>query len=100
VVDGKRRYRFPAATIGGGAERVRTGQVVFPEGSSAEREGGGGPIVDDLPQLPPGDAGSGGALPPEVMEPPDDAGGGLAPWLPAAGLALAGAAAIGWRRRR
>jgi hypothetical protein len=100
LVDRKRRYRFPAATIGNGAERVRTGYVAFPEGSHAE--GAGGPI-GDLPEIPPGGdapARDGGALPPVVVEPPDDDGGGIAAWLPAAGLALAGAAAIGWRRRR
>jgi hypothetical protein len=100
VFDGtraNRRFRFPAATIGRGAERVRTGYVAFAEGSRAQRQGGGGPIVTDVPENPPG----GGALPPEVVLPPkEEDGGGLALWIPAAGLALAGAAALGWRRRR
>jgi MYXO-CTERM domain-containing protein len=98
VVAGRRSFRFPAATIGAGAPRIRTGYVAFPEGSRAERQGGGGAIVGD-PEPASGEPG-GGALPPQVIEPPDEDGGGLTPWVPAAGLALAGAAAIGWRRRR
>jgi hypothetical protein len=97
VVDAERRFRFPAVTIGNGAARVRTGYVAFAVGSRAEREGGGGAIMEDMPTAPPG----GDALPPEVVLPPEeDEDGGVAPWLPAAGLALAGAAAVGWRRRR
>jgi hypothetical protein len=101
VLDGtkaNRRFRFPAATIGNGAPRDRTGQVAFPEGSPEERAGGGGPVVTGPEQGPRGDA-----LPPEVIVAPgggDDDGGGLPPWIPAAGVALAGAAAVGWRRRR
>jgi hypothetical protein len=48
------------------------------------------------------------ALPPELIvalgagehEGGDEDGDGVSPWMPAAGLALAGAAAFGWRHRR
>jgi hypothetical protein len=93
VVDGtaaRRRFRFPAATIGGAAERVTTGHAVFPLGSRAHADGGGGPIVGE-------------AEPPAVVvEPPGDRedGGGLALWIPAAGLTLAGVGALTMMRRR
>jgi hypothetical protein len=98
-----RRFRFPAATIGNGATRDRTGQVAFPEGSQEERAGGGGPVLTGPEQAPAGDA-----LPPEVIVAPRDDGGdsdsdsddgGVSPWVPAVGLALAGVVVVGWRRR-
>lgn len=93
-----RRFRFPAVTIGQGAARVKTGHVAFAEGSRAEREGGGGPIMHDVPEDPPGDD----VIPPEVVLPAEEEqdDGGTALWLPAAGLALAGAGAVTVLRRR
>jgi hypothetical protein len=89
VVAGKRRFAFPAVVVGG-ADAPQN-WVAFPKGSRAERDGAGG-VWTEGPEV---QAGSGGAqLPPETVslaEPPDDDGGGLALWIPALGLALAGA---------
>jgi hypothetical protein len=90
----KRRYRFPAVRIGGGAARAATGYVRFPVGSHADRQGGGGPIVDDAAPTDPGDV-----LPPEVTLPPEE-GGGLPAWIPVAVLALAGAGTVTVLRSR
>jgi hypothetical protein len=100
VVDGERRFRFPAARIGGGAARVTTGYVEFPQGSRAHREDAGGAIVADA--LPTSPQDGGGARPPEVMLPPEEPedGGGLALWIPAAGLTLAGVGTVTLLRRR
>jgi hypothetical protein len=101
VVDGttqRRRFHFPAATVGGNAERDTTGFAAFPEGSPEEAQGGGGPIVGD-----PGPAGgSGDPLPPEVVVLAADEGdgGGVPAWIPAAGIALAGAGTFTVVRRR
>lgn len=102
VLDGSpanRRFRFPAAQIGGGAERVTTGYVEFAVDSRAHREGGGGAIVSEA--VPP-EGEPGGALPPEVTLPPEDEddGGGLALWIPLAGLTLAGVGTVTVLRRR
>ena len=96
VIDGPRRFRFPAAFIRRGAERDTTAYVAFPEGSPAERQGAGGPYMEEA--APAG----GEPLPPEVVMPAADAGdsGGLAWWIPAAGLALAGAGTLTAVRRR
>jgi hypothetical protein len=54
----------------------------------------------------PEQAPGGDALPPEVIVAPgegahdDGGGGGVSPWVPAVGLALVGAVAVGWRHRR
>jgi hypothetical protein len=74
VVEGKRHFPFPAIRVGSGD--APQDSVSFPKGSEA---------VDA--------SGSGDPLPPEtvtVAKPSDD-GGGLPLWIPALGLALAGA---------
>jgi hypothetical protein len=97
VIDGRRRFEFSAAVIRRGAERDTTAFVAFPKGSPAERQGAGGPIFGDT-----GPAAGGESLPPEVVVPAARAsdGGGLPLWIPAAGLALAGAGALTVMRRR
>jgi hypothetical protein len=103
VHDGTRdneRFRFPPAQIGGGAARVETGYVEFPVDSRAHSEGGGGAIVSEA-DAPSGE--SGGALPPEVVLPPEDGdedGGGVALWIPLVGLTLAGVGTVTALRRR
>jgi hypothetical protein len=103
VLDGSpanRRFRFAAARIGGGADRVTTGYVEFAVGSRAHRQGGGGAIVSEA--VPPEAESGGGALPPEVTLPPEDedGGGGVALWIPLAGLTLAGVGTVTVLRRR
>ena len=96
VIAGARRFEFPAAVIGSG-ERDTMAYVAFPEGSAAERQGAGGPYIEDAPPA------GGEPLPPEVVMPSprgDDGGGGFAWWIPAAGLALAGAGALSAVRHR
>ena len=88
VVAARRHFPFPAVAVGGGV--APQDYVSFPKGSAAARQGAGGvwtqgPEVDS--------EGRGTPLPPEVVatsEPPRD-DGGLALWIPALGLALAGA---------
>jgi hypothetical protein len=95
----QRRFRFPAATVGGDARRVTSGFVAFPEGSAAEAQGGGGEILGDAVSASSG--GRGGSLPPEVVVPAAGGGGGGVPlWIPAAGLALAGVGTVTVMRRR
>jgi hypothetical protein len=95
VLAGGRRFEFPAAAIGAG-ERDAMAYVAFPNGSPAERQGAGGPYMAD--EAPPA---GGDPLPPEVVMPAAaDDGGGLAWWIPAAGLALAGAGTLTVVRRR
>jgi hypothetical protein len=96
VLAAGRRFEFPAAAIGAG-ERDAMAYVAFPKGSPAERQGAGGPYMDE--GAPPA---GGDPLPPEVVMPAaaDDDGGGLAWWIPAAGLALAGAGTVTVVRRR
>ena len=88
VVAEKRRFPFPAVAVGRGA--APQDYVSFPKGSPAARQGAGGVWT----QGPEADSeGRGRPLPPEVVatpEPPRD-DGGLALWIPALGLALAGA---------
>jgi hypothetical protein len=97
IIDGQRRFEFPAAVIRRGGERDRTAFVAFPAGSPAERQGAGGPIFSDT-----GPAAGGESLPPEVVMPAarEGDGGGLPLWIPAAGLALAGAGTLTVVRRR
>ena len=102
VLDGtpaQRRFRFPAVSVGHGLQRDRSSYVAFPAGSRAEAQGAGGPIIEG-PEPVPGT--SGGALPPEVIEPRAgvDGGGGVALWVPLAGLTLAGAGTLSVVRRR
>jgi hypothetical protein len=102
VLDGtpkRRRFHFPAVTIGPNTVGDKTAYVAFPEGSPEERQGAGGPVLGD--GAPP----SGGEpLPPEVVvaaaERGGDGNGGLPLWIPAAGLALAGAGTLTVLRRR
>jgi hypothetical protein len=95
VVDGKRRFAFPAVAVGSGSPP--RDYVAFPNGSLAKREGGGGAY--DAPET---SVAHGEPLPPEVVsiaatEPEDGDGFPLWMILPAAGLVLAGAGA--WRLR-
>jgi hypothetical protein len=89
VVAGKRRFAFPALRVGSG--EVPPDYVAFPKGSAAARQGAGGAWTPG----PEGDAsGRRTQLPPETVvlaEPPRDGGGGIPIWVPALGLALAGA---------
>jgi hypothetical protein len=103
VLDGtreRRRFPFQAATIGRGVPRDTTAFVAFPQGSRAAAEGAGGPILGD----PVGASGPGDSLRPEVVFPAagedDGEGGGFPLWLPAVGLALAGAGTFTVVRRR
>jgi len=83
VVTDKRRFAFPALDVGGGEAPQE--YVAFPNGS-------GFPAAD----------GPGTSLPPErfsVARPSDD-GGGLPLWIPAVGIALAGAGLCTFRARR
>jgi hypothetical protein len=96
VLVGPRQFEFPAAVIGVG-ERDTMAYVAFPKGSPAAREGAGGPYMDDSAPTSGGEP-----LPPEVVMPAarESEGGGLAWWIPAAGLALAGAGTLTAVRRR
>jgi hypothetical protein len=103
VLAGTRRFEFPATDIGAG-ERDTMGYVAFPEGSDAERQGAGGPYVSPPPGGESSPSAGGESLPPEVVmaDSPggDGDGGGLAWWIPAAGLALVGAGTLTAVRRR
>jgi hypothetical protein len=98
LVAGKRHFRFPSIGVGSG--ELPQDYVAFPKGSAADRQGAGGAWTQG-PEADP--AGRGTPLPPEtvsVAEPPqDNDDGGLALWIPALGLALAGAGAGVWRFR-
>ena len=84
-----RHFAFPAVAVGG--PDAPQDWVAFPAGSQAAREGAGG-VWNEGPET---DAsGRGTPLPPEVVsaaQPAQDDDGGLALWIPALGLALAGA---------
>jgi hypothetical protein len=86
---GKRHFSFPALVVGG-ADAPQD-WVAFPKGSAAARQGAGGAWS----QGPEVDAdGRDTPLPPETVanrEPANDDDGGLPFWIPALGLALAGA---------
>ena len=89
VTAANRHFAFPAIAVGG-ADAPQD-WVAFPVGSEAARQGAGG-VWNEGPET---DAsGRATPLPPEVVsaaEPADDDNGGLALWIPALGLALAGA---------
>ena len=95
VVAEKRRFAFPALRVGSGM--APQDYVAFPKGSAAARQGAGGVWIEG----PEADAsGRGTPLPPETVslaEPSDDDGGGFPIWIPALGVALAGAGV--WRFR-
>jgi hypothetical protein len=96
VVAAKRRFSFPAVAVGSGA--APQDYVAFPKGSDAARQGAGG-VWSQGPETD--SEGPGTPLPPEVVtapEPPHD--DGIALWIPALGLALAGAGVYGFRARR
>jgi MYXO-CTERM domain-containing protein len=101
VLDGTRadrRFVFPALQVGGPNARPTSDFVAFPEGSRAERAGGGGTY-----RAPPEPAGSGRStpLPPKVIsvaEPNPDSGTPF--WIPAAAVALLGLGLIAVRRTR
>jgi hypothetical protein len=94
VVAEKRRFVFPALRVGDG--QAPLDYVAFPKGSAAARQGAGGVWTEG----PEADAsGRGTPLPPEtvsVAEPSHD-GDGFPIWIPALGVALAGAGV--WRFR-
>jgi hypothetical protein len=95
LVDAKRRFVFPAVSVGTGD--TPADYVAFPKGSMAARQGGGGVYYE--PDEPPA---SGRPLPPETIslaEP--SSGGGFPLWtLPVAGVVLAGAGIATLRARR
>ena len=94
VVAEKRRFAFPALDVGSGD--APHDYVAFPKGSMAARQGAGGVWIEG----PESSAdGRGSPLPPETIslaEPPDDRGG-LELWIPALGIALAGAGVWSFR---
>jgi hypothetical protein len=92
----KRRFAFPAIAVGSGD--APQDYVEFPKGSAAARQGAGGVWT----QGPDPDAGGRDTpLPPETISlaKPDEDNGGLPLWIPAVGLALAGAGVFMGRRR-
>jgi hypothetical protein len=88
VVAGKRHFPFPAIRVGSGD--APQDYVSFPKGSYAARAGAGG-VWTQGPESDTG--GSGDPLPPETVSvaKPSNDGGGMPLWIPALGLALAGA---------
>jgi hypothetical protein len=96
LVAGRRHFAFPAVRVGSGD--APQDYVAFPEGSAAERQGAGG-VWTQGPEVEAG--GRGSTLPPEVVsvaEPSEERGFAL--WIPALGLALAGAGVLTFRVRR
>jgi len=88
VVAEKRQFAFPAIRVGSGD--APQDYVSFPRGSESARAGAGG-VWTQGPEV---DAsGSGDPLPPETVSvaKPSRDGGSLPLWIPALGLALAGA---------
>jgi len=93
VVAEKRSFAFPALVVGSGS--APQDYVAFPKGSAAARQGAGGVWIEG-----PGDAGGNGTpLPPETVSLAEPSGdrGGFPLWIPALGIALAGAGV--WRFR-
>jgi hypothetical protein len=89
VVAAKLRFAFPPVGVGSG--QVPQDYVSFPKGSAAARQGAGG-VWTQGPDAEPTAPAGGSALPPEVVsvtEPEDDHGFPF--WIPALGLAIAGA---------
>lgn len=94
VIAEKRHFAFPALGVGSGA--APQDYVAFPRGSAAARQGAGG-VWSQGPEAEP--SGRGTPLPPETVslaEPPNESGG-LPLWIPALGIALAGAGVWGFR---
>ena len=103
IVAGKRRFSFPAVSVG--AEGAPQDYVAFPAGSAAARQGAGGVYMEPEPA---DTSGGDGVLPPEVLNIAEqdenaqrDEEDGLAAWwlFPAVGVVLAGAG-IALRSRR
>jgi hypothetical protein len=91
----KRRFALPAIGVGSG--ELPQDYVAFPKGSAADRQGASGAWTETPGAEP---EGRGTPLPPEtvsVAEPEHENDGGLALWIPALGLALAGAGVWGVR---
>jgi hypothetical protein len=92
LVAGKRRFAFPAMSVGAG--RAPQDYVAFPTGSAAARQGAGGVYMEPEPA---DTSGGSGALPPEELNIAEDAQrdeeNGLAAWwlFPVVGVVLAGA---------
>ncbi len=98
LVDGRRRFVFPAFSVGTG-EAPRD-YLAFPKGSVAERQGAGG-LYDQ--SADPAASGRGTQLPPQTISPAraEERGAGFPFWvLPVAGVALAGAGIVTVRARR
>jgi hypothetical protein len=97
LLDGKRRFVFPALLVGTGD--VPLDYVAFPKGSMAERQGAGGVYYESTE---PSGGGRDTPLPPETVslaEP--SSGGGFPFWvLPAAGVVLAAAGIVTTRAHR
>ena len=94
VIAEKRRIAFPALRVGSGD--APQDYVAFPKGSAAARQGAGGVWIEG----PEADAGGRGTpLPPETVSlaEPSHERGGFPLWIPALGLALAGAGLWGVR---
>jgi hypothetical protein len=94
VIAEKRRMVFPALRVGSGD--APHDYVAFPKGSAADRQGAGGVWIEG----PEADAsGRGTPLPPETVSiaKPSQDRGGFPLWIPALGIALAGAGV--WRFR-
>jgi len=96
LLDGKRRFVFPALSVGTGDAPLD--YVAFPQGSMAERQESGGVYYESA--VPSG-SGRDTPLPPETVSLAEPStGGGFPFWvLPAAGVVLAGAGATMRARR-
>jgi hypothetical protein len=97
LVDGNRRFAFPAVSVGAGD--VPADYVAFPQGSMAERQGAGGVYYESAE---PSGSGRDTPLPPQTVSLAGrSTGGGFPFWvLPAAGAVLAGAGIATVRARR
>jgi hypothetical protein len=98
LVAEKRHFSFPVLNVGSGD--APQDYVAFPRGSAAARQGAGGVWIEG-PEAEAG--GRGTPLPAETVsfaKPPRDDDSGFPIWIPALGLALAGAGAWTLRARR
>jgi hypothetical protein len=97
LVDGRRRFVFPAVSVGAG--NAPPDYVAFPQGSMAERQGAGGVYYQ---AAEPSGSGRDTPLPPETVSLTEPStGGGFPFWVLApAGIVLAGAGIATIRARR
>jgi hypothetical protein len=102
LVAGKRRFNFPAVSVGRG--EAPKDYVAFPVGSEMARQGAGGELITGEQQV---DGTGGDSLPPEVIsvadaDSGDRDGGGTPSWwvFPLVGVVLAGAGVATLRARR